>query len=128
MMSYGSLQIFRQTVEEIHTHLYLFQHLSLLLLSISQFLTQEIPAYQPCHKHDERCNIEEFAPPGEIPRRQDGDVERINLGGYLTFTIHGMNRKMIIAIRQTVIGDINIAGVQIMPVVIAAFEFVSING
>ena len=38
MMSYGSLQIFRQTVEEVHTHLYLLQHLSLLLLGISQFL------------------------------------------------------------------------------------------
>ena len=127
-MSYGSLQIFRQTVEEVHTHLYLLQHLSLLLLGISQFLAQEIPAYQPCHKHDECRDIEELAPEGEIPRRQDGDVERINLGSYLAFTIHGMNRKMIIAIRQTIISDIDVAGVQIMPIVIAAFEFVSING
>ena len=127
-MSYGSLQIFSQTVEEVYTHLYLLQHLSLLLLGISQFLAQKIPAYQPCHKHDECRDIEELAPQGEIPRRKHGDIERINLVTDIALAIQHMNGEMIIAIRQTIVGDIDIAGVQIMPVVVAAFEFVSING
>src|SRR5574344_1885787 len=126
-MSHSHLQSFGQTGKEGHAHLHLIKDFCFLLLFLCQFLMKEIVAYHPGDKNYQSRDVQQFCPDGKIPRWQHRDVLRIDFSTYLSFTIYDTNREMIVAIRQTIVDNINISRLQIIPVMITALQLVCID-
>ena len=112
-MRYGSLQLLGKFGIE---------------LGFLQLLLHKVRIDNPWDEDNQQREIEHLAPNGEIPRRKHWDIERINLVSDIALAIQHMNGEMIITIRQTIIRDVEIALIQIVPLVVTAFQTISING
>ena len=128
MVSGSIFQVIGKAGIELHTRLHLLQNFLLLLFRLLQLLSYEMGIDDPGYTHNQEGKIEQLAPDGEIPWWKNGDFELINFIADISLTIHHMYGEMIIAIRQSIVSDVKIALVQIMPLVVATLQTVGIDG
>ena len=128
MVSSGILQVIGKAGIELHTRLHLIQDFLLLLFRLLQLLSYEMNMDAPGYTNNQEGQIEQLAPDGEIPWWKNGDFELINFISDISLAIHHMHGEMIIAIRQSIVSDVKIALVQIMPLVVATLQTVGIDG
>ena len=65
------LQLIGKVGIELHTRLHLLQNFLLLLFRLLQLLSYEMGIDDPGYTHNQEGKIEQLAPDGEIPWRQN---------------------------------------------------------
>ena len=105
----------------------LLQYLCLLSLFLTQTLahTPEVPP--PATQCHEEQGIHSLCPHTEIPRRQDMNVETIDFVGRTTIAVKRSYFQAIIAVWQSVVGNVSILGIQCCPSLVVSFKAIDIE-